>query len=313
MRRLTPTLIAAAGVLALAACQSEPEAAPAADPQAEPAAADLWLAGVALPAYLDCARDAGATLLQAHRAGDRPGAAENSLAAIAASLADGAVFAEIDVAQTADGVLVLMHDDTIDRTTTGSGVLADMTYTELSALELVDVDGRPTGEPVPTLDAVLAYLDGRGIAQIDPKDINLEQVATALEAADAVDRALVITYSMEDALALHDRLPSVVMSVGMRSLDDLETLRDEGVDLSRVTAWLGLGQGDPGLDAALAEAGLETSYGDFRAERQGTIDYARMANNGAEILSVDDVPAAAAVLDARETSRAVLAGCETAL
>ncbi|MFW6300666.1 MAG: glycerophosphodiester phosphodiesterase family protein, partial [Oceanicaulis sp.] len=179
-------------------------------------------------------------------------------------------------------------------------------------LELVDVDGAPTGEPIPTFEAVLAYLDGRGIAQVDLKDISFEQVASSLEAAEAVDRAVVITYSMEDALALHERLPGVMMSVGVRSLDDLETLRAEGVDLSRVTAWLGLGTGNPELDAALAQAGIETSYGDFRAERQGVIDYTLMAANGAEVISVDDVPAAAEALDALAASRAVLAACEAA-
>ncbi|MGJ3231656.1 MAG: glycerophosphodiester phosphodiesterase family protein [Oceanicaulis sp.] len=305
-------LAVSACLLVMCACQPAPETAsdlPA--PGADPVEA-AWLEGVNLPAYLDCAREQGATLIQAHRAGDRPGAAENSLAAIRASLADGAVFLEIDVAQTADGVLVLMHDDTLDRTTTGSGALAEMTYTELSGIELVDVDGAPTGEPVPTLEAALAVLDGAGIAQVDLKDVAIDAVAAALEAHDAVDRAVVITYTMEDALALHRRLPGVVMSVGVRSLDDLETLRAEGVDLTRVTAWLGLGTGDPALDAALAEAGLETSYGDFRGERQGTADYTLMAANGAEVISVDDVPAAAAALDAGATARAVLAGCEAA-
>lgn len=322
MRRLA----FAASLIALAACQPAPEADPdiaapdAASPDASSAVAaaapmgeaDSLFAGVDLAAYLDCAREDGVTLLQAHRAGDRPGAAENSLRAIEASLADGAVFAEIDVAKTADGVLVLMHDDDVDRTTTGSGTLADMTYTELSALALVDLDGAHTGESVPTLEAVLAYLDGRGIAQVDLKDITFEDVASALEMADAVDRSVVITYTMEDALALHDRLPGVVMSVGIGDLSDLQTLRDEGVDLTRVSAWLGLGTGNPELDAALAEAGIETSYGDFRAERTGTIDYGVMAANGAEVISVDDVPAAAAALNAREAARVVLAACEAA-
>ena len=310
MRRHARPLLASISLVTLAACQSEPDIA---RPMTTPdAASEAWLAGVNLPAYLDCAREQGATLLQAHRAGDRAGAAENSLRAIQASLTDGAVFAEIDVAQTEDGVLVLMHDDTLDRTTTGAGELDDITYTDLSGIELVDLDGAPTGEPIPTLDAVLAYLDGRGIAQVDLKDISFEQVASALEAADAVDRSIVITYSMEDALALHDRLPGVMMSVGMRSLDDLETLRTEGVDLSRVTAWLGLGSGRPDRDAELARLGVETSYGDFRAEREGRIDYRRMADNGAEIISVDDVPAAAAALGAGGKAAALLQACPAA-
>ena len=62
--------------------------------------ADLWLSGVDLPAYLDCARENGVTLLQAHRTGDRPGAAENSIGAMQASLDDGALFMEMDVAKT---------------------------------------------------------------------------------------------------------------------------------------------------------------------------------------------------------------------
>lgn len=313
MSRFAASLLVSAGLIGLAACQpADPGRAVQESPAAGEARSEAWLSGVDLPAYLDCTREQGATLLQAHRAGDRPGAAENSLAAIEASLADGAVFAEIDVAKTADGVLVLMHDDTLERTTTGSGVLAEMTYTDLSGLELVDVDGAPTGEPIPTFEAALAALDGRGIAQVDLKDTTIEEVASALETHDAVDRAVVITYTMEDALALHRRLPGVVMSVGVDDLSDLQTLRDEGVDLSRVTAWLGLGTGNPELDAALADAGLETSYGDFRGERDGSVDYRAMASNGAEMISVDDVAAASEALESRETSRAVLAGCEAA-
>lgn len=317
MSRFAASLLVSAGLIGLAACQPANlgravSESPAAVEARGEARGEAWLSGVDLAAYLDCTREQGATLLQAHRAGDRPGAAENSLAAIEASLADGAVFAEIDVAKTADGVLVLMHDDTLERTTTGAGVLSEITYTELSGLELVDVEGAPTGEPVPTFEAALAALDGRGIAQVDLKDTTIEEVASALETHDAVDRAVVITYTMEDALALHRRLPGVVMSVGVRSLDDLETLRAEGVDLSRVTAWLGLGTGEPALDAALAEAGLETSYGDFRAERDGSIDYRLMAANGAEVISVDDVQAASAALNAGDAARAVLAACEAA-
>ncbi|MEL7047140.1 MAG: glycerophosphodiester phosphodiesterase family protein, partial [Pseudomonadota bacterium] len=101
-------------------------------------------------------------MLQAHRAGDRPGAAENSLAAINKSLADGAVFMEIDVARTADGVLVLMHDDTLERTTTGTGAVVTATFADLSTLSLIDVDGRDTGEKVPTLSEAPAFESAEG-------------------------------------------------------------------------------------------------------------------------------------------------------
>lgn len=295
---------ASASILALAACQNSTQ------PDLD---ADRWLKGVDLAAYLDCAREGNVTLLQAHRAGDRPGAAENSLGAIEASLADGAVFMEIDVAQTSDGVLVLMHDRTLERTTTGSGDVSDIPYTEFSQLDLRDLDGAVLNEGPPTLEAVLAALDGRGIAQIDRKpSVSFDQIAEALEAAEAVDRAVVITYFLEDAISLHQRLPGVIVSAGIRSVDDLATLDEAGVDRTLLSAWLGLGTGDPALDAELAALGIETSYGDFRAERDGDADYALMAANGAEVISVDDVPAAAEALNAYDAARSLLANCEAA-
>lgn len=301
------SLAAGLSALALFACNAGMDTPPA-DPDT-----DDWLEGVVLPAYLDCARERGVTLIQAHRAGGRPGAVENSIGAIEASLADGAVFMEMDVAQTADGVLVLMHDRTVDRTTTGAGAVADMTYAEFSQLRLRDETGEILDETPPTLEAALSVLDGRGVAQIDRKgDVSFDQIASALEAAEAVDRALVITYTLDDAIALHERLPGAILSAGVGGLDDLATLTGAGVEADVITAWLGLGQGDPALDAALAAEGIETSYGDFRAEREGTIDYALMASNGAEVISVDDVPAAAGVLDASETSRALFQTCEAA-
>jgi glycerophosphoryl diester phosphodiesterase len=277
-----------------------------------PSAAAAWLHGVELPALLDCARDQGATLIQAHRTGARPGAAENSLAAIEASLADGAVFLEMDLAETADGVLVLMHDETIDRTTTGSGPIDDMTYAQLTEVQLVDPNGVPTAEGVPTFAEALATLNGRGIAQVDPKDVGLAQVAGALESNDALDRAVVITYSLGDAIDLHRLAPEIMISASLRGLDELASLDAADVDRSRVTAWLGLGSGDPALDRALAEVGIETSFGDFRAEARGRADYRAMATQGAEVLSVDDVAAAAAALGSRADGRAVWASCPRA-
>jgi len=289
-------------LIGLAACTPTPE------PVTEP-----WLDGIDLAAYLDCAREQDVTLLQAHRAGDRPGAAENSLSAIEASLADGAVFIEIDVARTADGVLVLLHDRTLERTTTGRGRVIDISSADFTSLRLRDVNGRRLTKAPPTLEAALAALDGRGIAQIDLKGVDIRTIAEAIERAEATDRSIVITYSINDAIELHRALPEVMFSVGIDEPRDLERLARAGVDLSRVQAWLGTGTGNPPLDAALAERAIETSYGDFRGEREGTVNYRLLAANGAEVISVDDVPAAAAALDARARARALLAACPAAL
>jgi len=309
MRRIILVALA----LFLIACSPGPaptELRPAA--VADASLPDAWLEGVDLAAYMDCAREQGVTLLQAHRAGDRPGAAENSLGAIEASLADGAVFIEIDVAPTADGVLVLMHDRSVERTTNGQGLVSEMRYAQFASLQLEDVEGRRLPEAPPTLAAALQAMDGRGIAQIDLKSLDMATIAEAIEAADAVDRSIVITPSINQAIELHDALPEVMFSVGIDSLADLERLVQAGVDPTRVQAWLGVGTGNPALDAALAEREIETSYGDFSGERDGTVDYRLLAANGAEVISVDDVPAAADVLAAHRQARELLASCETA-
>ena len=306
-------------LFALAACSAEAPApeqaieAPETQAQtADPAASDLWLAGVDLPAYLDCAREQSVTLLQAHRTGDREGAAENSIGAMQASLDDGALFMEMDVAKTADGVLVLMHDDTVDRTTNGTGRVDEMTYEEIAALRLVDLDGNILDEGVPTFSDALAFLDGRGFAQVDLKDTTFDEIGAALVAADAVDRSVVITYSIEDAITLASILPDVALSAGARNAEDLERLSQGGVDLELTTIWLGVGTGNPEWDAALAEMGIETSFGDFGGERNGTVDYQLLSENGAEVISVDDVPAAATALDAYDASRTLLNNCPAA-
>lgn len=89
------------------------------------------------------------------------GVPENSLEAIDYAVKGGAEMLEIDVRSTKDGVLVLMHDETIDRTTTGSGKVADMTYAQLQQYYLKDYNtGVATSHKVPTLEE--AFKHGRG-------------------------------------------------------------------------------------------------------------------------------------------------------
>ena len=85
-------------------------------------------------------------------AGEAPA---NTLAGVRASLDAGADAMEIDVQISADGVPVLMHDLTVDRTTNATGAVRELT---LAALRSADAG---SGEPVPTLDEVLSLVAGR--------------------------------------------------------------------------------------------------------------------------------------------------------
>lgn len=313
MRAIARIAVPLAGLVALTGCG--PRAATYEEAREETAAESIaahWLEGLALDLYLDCTREAGATLVQAHRGGPRPGYAENALSTFQRSIADGAVFLEMDVARTADGHLVLMHDDTVDRTTTGTGRVDAMTLDTFKALTLVDETGQALDESPPSFAEALAAIDGTGIAQVDLKDITVQEAIAGLQAGAALNRAVLITYSLDDAIAAHRLAPDLMISAGLDDLSDLETLTSAGVDPSRIVAWLGLGDGDPSLDAELAARGIETSFGDFRAEARGTADYLAMSDNGAEVISVDDVPAATRALRAAQTARGVYATCPQA-
>lgn len=93
------------------------------------------------------------TLLAAHRGGAQLWP-ENSLLAFRNAIALGADFLEFDVHLSRDGQVVVIHDPTLERTTTGTGAVSDRTLAELRTLRLKGRDGKTTEEPVSTLDDV---------------------------------------------------------------------------------------------------------------------------------------------------------------
>jgi glycerophosphoryl diester phosphodiesterase len=108
------------------------------------------------------------TLLAAHRGGSLLWP-ENSLLAFRNALALGADFIEFDVHLSRDGEVMVIHDATLDRTTTGSGPVRDRTVAELKALRLRDRSGAVTPETVPTLEEVVkatAEAKGRMLLEI---------------------------------------------------------------------------------------------------------------------------------------------------
>ncbi|MCW5724515.1 MAG: glycerophosphodiester phosphodiesterase family protein [Maricaulaceae bacterium] len=245
---------------------------------------------------LDCARESGVSLVAAHRAGFGPGWPENSAQGIRRAAAAGAMLAEIDLRWTADGHIVLMHDETIDRTTTGSGAVADMTLEELRRFHLLDPDGVITTDRVPTLDEAFAAARDTGVVlQLDLKTVTAAEAARAAREAGMAGQSMIIAYRLEQALAAQAEAPEIGISLGFRDLDALHAAAAQGLDVSALAVWLGAGPPDPAFPAALAERGIEAGAHDFAAEARGEIDYAAFRNSGVELLASDDIAAAAAV------------------
>lgn len=149
----------------------------------------------------------------AHRGAGRL-APENTLAAMRTGAAHGHTMVEFDVKLTGDGKPVLLHDATLDRTTSGRGPAATTTFAEIAQLDAGAWHGPAfAGEPVPTFAAVAAWLRANGVlANVEIKPSPGRETETgavvAMAAAIAWRGAAVpplLSSFSEDALAAAQR------------------------------------------------------------------------------------------------------------
>lgn len=242
--------VAAALALLLAGCAAIPQ--PAASLPAD------------LGVWFDCLRDRSEAVIGAHRAGPAPGLPENALETMAATLARNPdALLEIDVQVSKDGVLFLLHDDRLDRTTTGKGLARARDWVDLTALSLRDNDGAVTNSRIPTLAQALALARLRGgIVQLDVKrGVDFAAVVAAVRAAAAERHTIIITYRDADALAVARLAPELMVSAEVRSAAAAEALIAAGMRRDRLLAWTGIRAPDLPLFAALRAAGVEPLFG----------------------------------------------------
>lgn len=174
--------------VALGACAVDEVATPAATFCEEPAH------------YFHC----GGVRNMAHRGGSRL-APEDTLSAFQNAAKLGVDVLEMDVHSTADGEVVVLHDDTVDRTTDGTGPVTGFTLDDLQTLDAAfhfTRDGgatyplRGTGVIIPTLDDVLAgFPDAHFSIEIkQPAPLIVDEVLALLDAHDARDRVVIASF-----------------------------------------------------------------------------------------------------------------------
>jgi glycerophosphoryl diester phosphodiesterase len=105
-------------------------------------------------------------LVAAHR-GDWRNAPENSLQGYKLAIEMGVDIIEVDLNKTSDGVIVIMHDETIDRTTNGKGKPSDYTLEQLKKFHLRNGLGVVTDHTIPTLEEVMLLAKGKILVNLD--------------------------------------------------------------------------------------------------------------------------------------------------
>ncbi len=262
---------------------------PAPDPQAHKR----------LPALFDCVREEGGLLLAAHRGGPAPGYPENAIQTLDHALANAAFIMEVDVAESRDGTLFLMHDRTLGRTTTGSGAVADTDWQEIAALNLVDDEGTVTDFLVPTLAAALGWaVDNNAILELDRKETtSFRNIIAAVREAGAESNVILITYNDAEAAQVARLAPEMMMTAGIRDNKHRAALIESGADPDRLIAWTGTSSPLPGQWQALARKGIESAFGTLgrpgeRLDDQYWADgdpseYDRLSEGGLTMLATD--------------------------
>ena len=181
----------------------------------------IRLAAAALLLLASSASAAAQPLIAAHRGGAALWP-ENSLLAFRNALASGVDFLETDVHLTADGEVVVLHDPTLERTTTGTGAVAERRLADLTAVRL-RADGKVTEEPLPTLGQLfdlLAPSRARLLLEIKvdatrrPYPGIEEKVLTLIRSRGLTARVLVMAFqhdTLRRVRALDATIPTVLL------------------------------------------------------------------------------------------------------
>ncbi len=166
--------------------------------------------------------------VMAHR-GNRALFPENTLASFRQAIADGADILETDLHLSADGVFMCIHDATVDRTTDGSGPVAEKTLAQLQALSAFDSRPGFEQERIPTLAEVAAILPpDMGLALELKTDRFLEpsvcvQLAEELAELGIRDRSVVLSFSLTRIQAVQVIAPDI--PIGWITLSNLRPIR----------------------------------------------------------------------------------------
>jgi len=154
----------------------------------------------------------GGLRIGGHR-GSSASAPENTLASFRRARDAGVDYLELDVRVTRDGVPVVFHDDSVDRTTDGTGAIEELSAAEVAGLDAGAWFGSAfAGERVPTLEAVLGFVEGepRLGATVEAKGEATGQViARAIAASPARDRISVCSFDAAELRAARASAPEV--------------------------------------------------------------------------------------------------------
>lgn len=201
---------------------------------------------------------------------------------------------EIDIAQTKDSVLVLMHDNSLDRTTTGTGKLTNYTYKELQNYNLVDDFGNITNYKIPTLTSVLEFAKTHNIVlTLDKKrSVDYSAIVKLIDQLQAQDQVVLITYDIKQATQAYQLAPNLLLSVSARNSNELDWLLNSKIPTQNMLAFTGTRLSSDSLYQAIHKIGVKTILGtlgnlDKQAQAKSDTLYKYWKSKGIDVIATD--------------------------
>jgi glycerophosphoryl diester phosphodiesterase len=161
-------------------------------------------------------------------------APENTIASLQKAVDHHVNLIEVDVHRTVDGELVVIHDNSLTRTTNGDGKIKEMTWAELSQLEAGSHFSLEfAGEPIPRLQDVIDFckandvilvLEGKYTADYPGME---QQILALLAANDMLDQIILISFDHEWVDGIHDLAPEMPVGYLCKNID-VNTLPADG-------------------------------------------------------------------------------------
>ncbi|NEU70310.1 glycerophosphodiester phosphodiesterase family protein [Spirosoma agri] len=234
-------------------------------------------------------------IISGHRGGMYEGFAENSLSSFEHTLEHTPAFFETDPRLTKDSVVVLLHDATLDRMTTGTGKLSDYTWEEVKKLRLKDAQGRVTQDRIPTLDEAIDWARGKTVLNLDHKEVPLSMTASIIRKHKADAFVMLTVHSPQQAQYYYRENKDRMFSAFIKNKDEWEAYEKAGIPASSLIAYIGpaIKPDNKQLYQLLNSKGImcmisaASSYDKLADEQERFSAYRAIIEDGASILESD--------------------------
>ncbi|MFV0185149.1 glycerophosphodiester phosphodiesterase family protein [Empedobacter falsenii] len=216
--------------------------------------------------------------VSAHRGGSGiHGFPENCIETLEHLYQNGIQIFEIDVAETKDEQLILMHDNSLQRTSTGRQDVNQVDLKTIKEYFLVDDFGQQTSYKIPTFAEALNWGKNKPIYfMVDiKKGVDYRAIVSTIKQTNLQKQVVLVTYTIGQAKKLHQLAPEMLLSVSMRNERELNEMLNSGIPTDKMVAFTGTRRNDQSFLDKIHDKDIVVIFGTL-----GNLDKSSAARNG---------------------------------